>query len=144
MHVKHFMRLAVSGSLACGRTVLGMAKKKRTAGILPKPRRNRAGVQIAKWRLHHELDQTELAEKVGLSQSTVSRIESGEVPYDEDFLTAAAKVYGCQPTDILERDPVTAKKLGPIIQDLKDLGEADLDTVRRLTTSLKNTPPNKG
>jgi transcriptional regulator with XRE-family HTH domain len=35
----------------------------------------------------------------------VSRVETGDSPYDQDFLEKAALAYGCDPEDLLAIDP---------------------------------------
>ena len=43
--------------------------------------------------------------KIGLSHSTLSRIERFEVPYNQALLEVLAEVYGTDPASLIMRDP---------------------------------------
>ena len=60
---------------------------------------------LAQWRQYRDLSQEDLADLLGTSGATISRVESGQRPYSQDFLEAAAEALGCTPADILSRDP---------------------------------------
>lgn len=50
-------------------------------------------------------NQTDAEEKLGWSQSKVSRLESGATPYNQDDLEHAAEVFGCSPIDLISWPP---------------------------------------
>jgi transcriptional regulator with XRE-family HTH domain len=52
------------------------------------------------------LTQESAADRLGVSQSKLSRVESGRVPYDQDFLEEAAKAYGATPASLIMRNPL--------------------------------------
>jgi transcriptional regulator with XRE-family HTH domain len=60
---------------------------------------------IREWRKHRGLTQAQLAERIGIAESYVSKIESGKRRYDQPFLEAAADVLRCDPADLIIRDP---------------------------------------
>lgn len=60
---------------------------------------------IKAWRLHRGLTQEQLAERVGIDKSYLSKIENGRKRYDQPFLEAASEVLNCSPADLIDRDP---------------------------------------
>lgn len=60
---------------------------------------------IREWRRHRGLSQVQLAERVGINQGNLSKIENGSRKYDQEFLERAADALGCQPADLLKTDP---------------------------------------
>lgn len=60
---------------------------------------------IKAWRKHRGLTQEQLAERVGVDRSYVNKIENGKKRYDQPFLEAAADALGCEPADLIMRDP---------------------------------------
>lgn len=60
---------------------------------------------IKEWRKHRGLTQIQLAERIGIDKSYLSKIESGARRYDQPFLEAAAEVLRCEPADLIIRDP---------------------------------------
>lgn len=73
---------------------------------VPKPKRARTKHYFAEWREYRGLTQERAIERLGWSQSKLSRIESGRTPYNEDDLAAAAQAYDCLPTDIISVNPL--------------------------------------
>ena len=67
------------------------------------------GQVLAKYRQDLNLEQAEMAEKVGISQSTWSRIERGETTLTLEQLYQIAEKLDKNPVDIME-DITTAKK----------------------------------
>ena len=62
---------------------------------------------IAEWRRHRQLSQDRLAERIGISKATLSRIENRLIPYNQDFLETCAQALQCEPADLIMRDPGT-------------------------------------
>ena len=60
---------------------------------------------IKEWRKHRGLTQDQFAERIGVTKSYVSKIESGKRRYDQPFLEAAAEVLQGAPADLIVRDP---------------------------------------
>jgi transcriptional regulator with XRE-family HTH domain len=68
------------------------------------PKRPRRRTFLRQWRDKAGLNQEQAADRIGLTQSQLSRIESGRSPYNQDFLERAAEAYQCEPADLLMRD----------------------------------------
>ena len=99
--VKHIVpeRIFRSGA---SRRQSGMAKR-----LTPKPPEHRRDPTFLRaWRDFRDLNQDEAAEKMGIDRSTLSKIENGRLPYNQDLLERAALVYGCDPEDLLAIDPL--------------------------------------
>lgn len=60
---------------------------------------------IKEWRKHRGLTQEQLAERLGLTQATIARIERGEISYTQPVLEAMADALRCEPADLIMRDP---------------------------------------
>lgn len=60
---------------------------------------------IRDWRKFRRLSLVELAERVGVTHATLSRVETGKSPYSQDLLENLARELGCRPVDLLLRDP---------------------------------------
>ena len=74
---------------------------------IKRPPRKRQRTYFREWRLHRDkMKQYEAAEALGIDRSTLSRIESGESPYDQDMLEKMAVLYGCNPGDLLAVNPL--------------------------------------
>lgn len=69
----------------------------------PKPQRR--ATFLREWRDHRRLTQEQAAERLGIEQPTLSRIERGISPYGQDFLEKAAFLYRVEPWDLLNRHP---------------------------------------
>lgn len=44
--------------------------------------------------------------RLGIEQGTLSKLERGVLPYNQDLLERAALAYGCDPYDILTINPL--------------------------------------
>lgn len=51
------------------------------------------------------MNQEDAAGRLGIKQGTLSKIERGELPYNQDFLEQAARAYGCDVEDLLAVRP---------------------------------------
>jgi transcriptional regulator with XRE-family HTH domain len=60
---------------------------------------------IKQWREYRELTQDQLAERLETSKASISRIESGQQAYTQDFLEACAEALRTDPASLLMRDP---------------------------------------
>lgn len=76
----------------------------------PKPPKHRPTFLRA-WREHRGFTQEELAGRIeavsgrSLSPGMISRLENGRVAYTQPLLEVLAEALGCQPADLLMRDP---------------------------------------
>jgi transcriptional regulator with XRE-family HTH domain len=86
---------------------------------VPKPKRKRQRHFIREWRLARNKTQEELADYLGVNQSTMSNLENGKTPYDQDVLERLAIYYGCDAGDLLEINPLTPDRLRVVYSDLR-------------------------
>lgn len=91
------------------------------------------GQLIAKKRLEQRMEQTEIAQKVGVTQSTWSRIERGESAFTIEQLVKAADALHCKPHEIL-RDADRAKEQ-LLAQGVK-VEDARIDKQKQATSGL--------
>jgi len=61
--------------------------------------------RIREWRKYRGLTQEQLAERIGIARSYLTKIERGSRRYDQPFLEAAAEQLRCEPCDLIMRDP---------------------------------------
>jgi transcriptional regulator with XRE-family HTH domain len=74
---------------------------------------------IKAWRKHRELTQEQLASRIDVAVSTISQLETGKQGYSQPMLEALAGALGCQPADLLMRDPSRDKAVWSIEEQLK-------------------------
>lgn len=74
---------------------------------------------IKEWRKHQGLNQEQLAERMGVTQSFVSKIERFQQSPDLGFLELAAEVLRCSPADLIERDPSQSARIWAIWDQLQ-------------------------
>ena len=107
------------------------------ASIRQKHQRNRTFLR--EWRLHRHLTQERAAERLGIDQSTLSRIERGQHPYDQDFLETAAEAYRCEPADLIVRNPLAHDAIWSIVDNLRKAPQAQQEQVRAVLDALLKT-----
>lgn len=59
------------------------------------------------WRKYREMTQEQVAPHLHMTRENLSKIERGEVPYDQDNLERLADLYKCGVDDLLTVDPRT-------------------------------------
>jgi transcriptional regulator with XRE-family HTH domain len=74
---------------------------------------------LRQWRKHRALSQEEAADRIGVKQGTLSKVERGELPYNQDFLERVALAYGCEPEDLLSVNPLKPDPLRLVVSDLR-------------------------
>jgi transcriptional regulator with XRE-family HTH domain len=82
------------------------------------------------WREKRGLSLSGMAALTGIHKSTMSRMESGKVPYHRDILEAYARVIGCHPGDLISRPPGVADELFRL---LGQCGPEDLQRLEEMT-----------
>lgn len=87
---------------------------------------------IKEWREHRGLTQQKLADRVGTSKQSISRIEKGEQPYTQESLEALADALNTSPADLISRDPQREPDL-PIF----DLPDSDRERLRKYVRALR-------
>jgi transcriptional regulator with XRE-family HTH domain len=81
---------------------------------------NRGKLYIREWRKFKKLTQAELAEKIGVDPTQISRIESGKRNYDRPTLEAIASVLGCPVGFLLTVGPEEQDELQAVWSELSD------------------------
>lgn len=92
---------------------------------------NRAQTFLRQWREHRGFNLEKMAERIGQSVSTLSRVEKGQTPYSQDFLEAYARVLGCHAADFLLRPPTTPETIWTIYEAMNAAARARLDRIAR-------------
>ena len=73
---------------------------------ISKPKRQRQRHFIREWREYAKLRQEEVADRIRVDQSTISKVENGRSPYNQDLLEMLAPLYKArEPADLIRRDP---------------------------------------
>lgn len=98
----------------------------------PHPARGRTFLR--EWREFRGLTQQEATERLEIEQPTLSKIERGLTPYNQDLLERAALAYGCDPSDLLNIDPLAPD---PPRLIYSKLSKADAVTQRRALDILE-------
>lgn len=101
-----------------------------------RPKPNRRRTFLREWRIFRTLTQEQAAERIGVDQSTLSRIERGVTPWDEDFLEAAAYAYVCEPVDLLIRNPLDDDAVWSITDNLRKATPADQERAAAIIDAL--------
>jgi transcriptional regulator with XRE-family HTH domain len=68
-------------------------------------KRERSRHFLRQWRDARDKTQAEVADYLDIDQSTLSKIERGLLPYNQDLLERLALLYECAPWDLLTVDP---------------------------------------
>jgi transcriptional regulator with XRE-family HTH domain len=121
----------------------------RVRPLLQQPRRN----FIRDWRTAASLSQDALVERVRerlatFSKSTLSRIENGRQPYSQPILEALAWALGCEPGDLIMRQPdspvwTMADNLHPAIPEivayLRHLSTEEQEQIARIVKTFRRS-----
>jgi transcriptional regulator with XRE-family HTH domain len=70
------------------------------------------------WRAYRGLTQDQLAERIGIARSYLSKIERGDRRYDQHFLEAAADALRCEPANLINIDPTGPDSLWSVWEQL--------------------------
>lgn len=71
-----------------------------------KSKHRRTKTFLKEWRKFRDLSQEVASDRLEVDKATLSRIERGESPYNQDFLEKMALAYGCDPSDLLTVNPL--------------------------------------
>lgn len=103
-----------------------------------KPERERQRTYFAEWREFRGLKQFEAADRLEIDASTLSRLENGKSPYDQDILERLALLYRCDADDLLSNNPLQPdaprlvySKLKHVSPDLQERALAIVDALLR-------------
>lgn len=93
---------------------------------VPKPKRQRTKHYFREWREKNKMTQEQAIGRLGWSQSKLSRIESGKIPYNQDDLEAAAEAYDCNPSDLLTVNPLKDGEVVDLMRLLDKVGNREM------------------
>lgn len=71
-----------------------------------KPPHARQKTFLREWRKYFGISQDDAASRVEIDRTTLSKIERGQLPYNQDFLEKLALAYGCDAADFLNVNPL--------------------------------------
>lgn len=81
---------------------------------------------IREWRKHRGLNQEQFAERIGVTQSFVSKVENGKQSPDLSFLEVTAEALRCTPADLIMRDPTAPEAIWDIWEQLQPVQRVQL------------------
>jgi len=109
-----------------------MPGKKKRDTLDPRPLPEN---MIRRWRTYRDLTLEELAERSGLSVSTIAEVEKRETDFTGKTLLQLAVALGTDPGSLLSRDPVAAgDEIWSIWQQLGEKGMHD--TARSVLSAI--------
>lgn len=88
----------------------------------------RGRTYLRAWREHTKLSQEKAAKRLGIDRSHLSKLETGNAQYNQGFMEAAAKLYGCTIPDLLLRNPKDKTPLSSLINELERADQGTRDT----------------
>jgi len=75
---------------------------------------------IRSWRTHRNLTLAQLAQRVGTTHATLSRIERGLQPYNQPLLEALAEALQTDPASLLMRNPDDPEGIWSVWENAKE------------------------
>lgn len=87
------------------------------------------------WRESRELTLEVMAAHAGKTPGTLSRIETGKLPYNQDVLERYAEKIGCAPADLIARHPFAPEDIRAVWDRVRDKDQA-LKILRTFTNNL--------
>lgn len=87
---------------------------------------------LQEWRDFIDLDQEEVAARIDMSRSNLSKIENGESPYTQRTLEALAEVYGREPWELIAIDPNNEESLWALFKQADKLTGRDRKRLREV------------
>ena len=111
---------------------------KRVTSRLKRPR---PAYFFRAWREYRNLTQEQVAERVNMSTSSVSQIESGGQGFTDSTLIAFAEALQCEPADLLSRDPRIESQ---VIDMMSLIKRKDPQTVMAILSGLPDKTGTQG
>lgn len=105
-----------------------------------------AKLYLAEWRQTKFETQDELAEAMGTSGATVSRIENGDRDWSKGYLEALAYLVGCQVKDLFQKpskaDLVRDTRIAELMDLVADMPDTALDhLIGLISASARESEP---
>lgn len=110
----------------------------RVKSRLKQPQRRRHFIK--EWRKFRGLTQEQLAERIGVAVSTISQLETMKQGYSQPTLEALADALGCEPADLLMRNPGQPNEIWSIWENLDQ--PAKIQAIQILETFRKTGSEN--
>lgn len=100
-------------------------------------------IYLKEWRKKAGLTQAEVVarleihddDKLPRTGASLSRLENGTQPYSERVLLALADIYGCEPWELIGRNP---GKEGQVIDLLRHLSDREQEKVRAYIEGMRS------
>ena len=89
---------------------------------------------LKEWRKHKHLTQKQVVDRLALhedpnlpsTEASLSRLENGKQVYGQRVLEALADIYGCEPDELLGRDPTKEGKVIDMVRRLDEKRQAQI------------------
>lgn len=94
---------------------------------------------IRQWRNHRHMSLDQLAERVPMDKSNLSKVERGILPYNQEMLERLADALMTDPASLLMRDPSNADAIWSIWDRASPGERAQLESVATALISAKKT-----
>jgi transcriptional regulator with XRE-family HTH domain len=82
---------------------------------------------IKEWRKSKNLTQEALAAAIGMATSSISQIETGKTGYSQPLLEQLAEYFGCEPGELLMRNPLDKRAPWSLADSLKPENRAKVE-----------------
>ncbi len=92
---------------------------------------------LRQWRQHRGYSLDQLAERVPMDKSNLSKVERGILPYNQDLLERLADALMTDPASILMRDPASAAAIWSIWDQASPGERAQIESVAEALISIK-------
>lgn len=96
----------------------------------------RQRILLKEWRKYRNLTQERLAERAGVTQGLISQLENNHTDWTGDVLARLAEALGCEPADLLVRNPLDPDGIWSIHDQLLQASPLEREQVRRVTDAL--------
>lgn len=83
-------------------------------------RRGAAPNYFQQWRKAKDLTQSQVAERSGLSQGTIAKLEAGKIGFTQGNVEALAHAYGCEVADLFRPPHKTRNELADFVMSLDE------------------------
>lgn len=113
-------------------------KGKSPAGKSARPKKHPARPNLRAWRAHFGFTLEQVAERLGVSHSTVVRWETGENGVSDEVFAAIAAAYGITVAELSAppADAGRARELHRLMEAMRRLDDANLATLAGLAEQL--------
>jgi transcriptional regulator with XRE-family HTH domain len=92
---------------------------------------------IRQWRQHRSLSLDQLAERVPMDKSNLSKVERGILPYNQEMLERLADALMTDPASLLMRDPTRADAIWSIWDSASPGERTQIENVAAALVSAK-------